>query len=125
MPEAAPFDPYEQWLGIEPHEQPADHYRLLGLARFETDRERILAAADERMAHVRSFQTGPRGALTQKLLNELATARICLLDPQAKAVYDASLSGQLSTLEAQRRTAAMQPDLDAPQSASAAPTVAP
>ena len=24
------IDPYHKWLGIPPHEQPANHYRLLG-----------------------------------------------------------------------------------------------
>lgn len=33
MPE--PFDPYSEWLGIAPEEQPPDHYRLLGIAPFE------------------------------------------------------------------------------------------
>lgn len=83
-----PFDPYSQWLGIEPHERPADHYRLLGIRRFESDPVVIAAAADERMSRVRTFQTGPRSAYTQKLLNELAAARICLLNPGAKASYD-------------------------------------
>ncbi|MEO8496626.1 MAG: hypothetical protein ABI614_16280 [Planctomycetota bacterium] len=86
MPE--PFDPYSQWLGIEPHEMPADHYRLLGVRRFESDPAVISTAADERMAHVRTFQTGRRAVYTQKLLNELATARVCLLNPGAKASYD-------------------------------------
>lgn len=31
------FDPYEQWLGIPPSEQPPDHYRFLGLSLFEAD----------------------------------------------------------------------------------------
>mgnify|MGYP001446848472 CR=1 FL=1 len=31
------FDPYHKWLGIPPHDQPADHYRLLGIERFEND----------------------------------------------------------------------------------------
>ena len=29
------FDPYYQWLGIPPKDQPPDHYRLLALERFE------------------------------------------------------------------------------------------
>ncbi len=29
------FDPYHKWLGIPPDEQPANHYRLLGLELFE------------------------------------------------------------------------------------------
>ncbi|MDA1049767.1 MAG: hypothetical protein O3C40_04715, partial [Planctomycetota bacterium] len=86
MPE--PFDPYLQWLEIEPHEMPVDHYRLLGTRRFESDQSVISAAADARMSHVRTFQTGPRAAYTQKLLNELAAARVCLLNSGAKASYD-------------------------------------
>ena len=31
------FDPYHEWLGIPPDEQPANHYRLLGLELFEED----------------------------------------------------------------------------------------
>ncbi len=88
-----PFDPYSQWLGISPHELPADHYRLLGLTRFESDPQVIDAAADQRMLHIRQFQTGPRGVHTQKLLNELATARVCLMNPGSKASYDQWLEG--------------------------------
>ena len=29
------FDPYHQWLGIAPSDQPPNHYRLLGLQLFE------------------------------------------------------------------------------------------
>ncbi len=86
-----PFDPYEQWLGIGPDERPIDFYRLLGLEAFETDRERIAAAAEERMRHIRTFQTGPRGVLTQKILNELARAKLRLLDEATKREYDRRL----------------------------------
>ena len=82
------FDPYREWLGIEPHELPADHYRLLGLPRFETDTEKIGAAADGRMRLIRSNQMGPRGAFTYTLLNEITAAKLCLLSPVAKAQYD-------------------------------------
>ncbi|MEX2175728.1 MAG: hypothetical protein WD872_15290 [Pirellulaceae bacterium] len=106
------FDPYQQWLGIPPHEQPADHYRLLGLARFEDDVARIAAAADERMALIRSYQVGPRSRFTQKLLNELATAKVCLLSLAAKKEYDrqlaqamaAAMAGQPSPMEAAEAT---------------------
>jgi hypothetical protein len=97
MSTAAPtFDPYREWLGIEPHEQPADFYRLIGIAPFEADLVRIAMAADQRMALVRSFQTGPRGMHTQRLLNELSAARIALLSPESKAAYDAALSRHLA-----------------------------
>lgn len=95
MPE--PFDPYQQWLGIEPHEMPVDHYRLLGIQRFERDPAVIAAAADQRMSLVRTYQTGPRAPYTQKLLNELAAARVCLLNPGAKASYDQVLEAVFFT----------------------------
>lgn len=87
------FDPYWEWLGIRADERPVDHYRLLGLERFTSDAARISAASDERMGHVRNFQTGPRGGHTQRLLNELAAARVCLLNPQTRKTYDDFLRG--------------------------------
>lgn len=89
------FDPYAEWLGISPSERPLHHYRLLGLELFEADGARISAAADERMKSLRQYQTGRRGAHTQKLLNELSAARVCLLSPAHKAGYDQWLRGVL------------------------------
>ena len=89
------FDPYHKWLGIPSSEQPPNHYRLLGVTLFETDPDVIAMAADQRMSHVRTFQAGLNGALSQKLLNELATARLCLLNTASKARYDAAFSEQL------------------------------
>ena len=88
---AADFNPYHRWLGIAPAEQPADHYRLLGIPRFESDPEVIRDAATRQMAHVRTYHLGPHAELSQKILNELGMAKACLLDPQKKAVYDAAL----------------------------------
>jgi hypothetical protein len=85
------FDPYHKWLGIPPDEQPPDHYRLLGIARFETDPDVIQSAADRQMSHVRTHQIGPHSAESQRLLNELASALRGLLDPEKKASYDVQL----------------------------------
>lgn len=85
------FDPYHKWLGIPPAEQPPHHYRLLGIAAFESDREVIAAAADRQMAHVKSFSTGKYAAASQTLLNELSKARVALLNVALKAAYDQRL----------------------------------
>jgi hypothetical protein len=82
------FDPYHKWLGIPPAEQPPHHYRLLGLALFEHDGDVIEIAADQRMALLRSFHSGPHSDLSQKLLNEVAAARLCLLKPDRRQRYD-------------------------------------
>jgi hypothetical protein len=88
------FDPYRDWLGITTPQRPPSHYALLGLAELERDAAKIAAAADARMREVRNHQVGPRGKFTQKLLNELAAAKLCLLDARAKAAYDAGLMPQ-------------------------------
>jgi serine/threonine protein kinase len=97
-----PFDPYYQWLGIPPKDQPPNHYRLLGIERFEANPDVIQHAADQRMAHLRALQTGRHSALSQQLLNEVAAARVCLLRPQKKADYDARLRAKLGSAEAAR-----------------------
>ena len=75
------FDPYYTWLGIPSDEQPADHYRLLGIRRFETEPDVISNASDRQSAHLRTFQLGPHSAESQEILNEIAAATRCLLDP--------------------------------------------
>src|SRR5579871_5626018 len=90
------FDPYHKWLGIPPAEQPANYYRLLGLALYESDTDVIDSAADQRMYHVRSFQTGQHSDLSQKLLNELTTARLTLLNADRKGRYDRLLKIELA-----------------------------
>ena len=90
------FDPYHRWLGIRPEEQPPDHYRLLGLARFEDDPEVIRDAAERQIAHVRGYALGKYSDLSQRILNELGKAKACLLDEQKRAAYDRELRQQIS-----------------------------
>ena len=74
------FDPYYKWLGIPPQHQPPDHYRLLGLEILESDRDVIRAAAERQAAHIHTYKIGPQSDLSQRLLNEIAQAKVCLLD---------------------------------------------
>lgn len=91
------FDPYHKWLGISAAEQPPNHYRLLGINVFESDADVIQAAADQRTAHVRTLQAGPHSALSQRLLNEIAAVKVCLLNAAKKAAYDADLSSRATS----------------------------
>jgi hypothetical protein len=85
------LDPYHRWLGIRPEEQPPNHYRLLGLALYEDDPDVIRDAAERQMGHVRRYALGPYSQLSQRLLNELGTAKSCLLDGRRRAQYDDGL----------------------------------
>ncbi len=90
------FDPYYHWLGIPPREQPPNHYRLLGIELFEPNEDVISFAADRQMAHLRGFQNSRQSADSQKLLNEVSAARVCLLSPERRAAYDAELRSRLA-----------------------------
>ncbi|HKD35972.1 MAG TPA: hypothetical protein VKB78_04200, partial [Pirellulales bacterium] len=94
---SADFDPYHVWLGIPPDEQPPNRYRLLGIRVFESNPEVIDSAADRQSAHLRTFQGGKHAAITQRLLNEVAAARVCLLNSQTKASYDQQLRSTLAS----------------------------
>lgn len=100
------FDPYYLWLGIPPHERPANHYRLLGIELFEQNPSVIESAADRQMAHLRTVQAGKHSTLSQKLLNEVAAAKVCLLRPPQKAKYDQALHARIDALAKQSTSAA-------------------
>lgn len=91
------FDPYHQWLSIPPEEQPANHYRLLGLKTFESNADIIDSAAQRQITYVRSFSLGQHAEESQAILNELATARATLLKASYKAEYDKQLTAKLQT----------------------------
>lgn len=90
------FDPYYEWLGIPPKDQPPNHYRLLGIELFEENRNVIDTAANRQMSFIKEYQAGPHSELTQRLLNELAAARLCLLNKEQKAAYDEALRAKLT-----------------------------
>ena len=93
--------------GNSPRAQPPTHYRLLGLQAFESDLEAISAAVMCQSAHLKTYQLGQHAALTQKILNEVSAAKVCLLDPQRKAAYDARLRKDLETRQKAARVKAL------------------
>ena len=91
------YDVYYQWLGIPPAEQPPTHYRLLGLREFEDHEEVIRNAADRQINYVRQLARNEFTQVGQELLNELAAAKICLLNPEKRRRYDESLAAAAAT----------------------------
>jgi len=91
---AGDFDPYHKWLGIPPAEQPPNHYRLLGISKFENDPDVIQIAADRQMAHLRSLSGGPNAAAAERILNETAAAKLCLLNDTKRIEYERQLHEQ-------------------------------
>ena len=100
---AKDFDPYHKWLGIAPEERLPTYYRLLGLNLFESDPDVIEAAADRQMTYLQEVSQGSEVEQAQKLLAEVAEARICLLNQEKKSAYDARLREQLEAIEGGQR----------------------
>src|SRR5262245_34212128 len=97
------FDPYHKWLGIPKDQRPPTHYQLLGVAPNETDAEVIDEAAVRQTTHVRAYQIGPHAAECTKVLNEIAQAKLVLLNPAKRKAYDE----QLARSQANQITAAV------------------
>lgn len=70
------FDPYYEWLGIPPKDQPPNAYRLLGLELFESNPKVIETAAEQRMLLLRTRQSGKHSHESQRLLNEIIAAHV-------------------------------------------------
>jgi S1-C subfamily serine protease len=87
---------YHTWLGIPPSCSSPDHYQILGIAHFESNFDVISSAADRQMAHVRTFQIGQNSELSQRILNDIAAAKLCLLSATRKQTYDAALQRSMS-----------------------------
>lgn len=97
MPET--FDPYLQWLGIDPEDRRRlTAYRLLGLpqsivqsaGRPLTDSEKSIVEnlAEQKLSHVRQFQR-KHPKQVERIASELVKSRRALLDDEAKLRYDA------------------------------------
>lgn len=84
-------DFYTQWLGVPAGPRPPDHYSLLGLTWFEKDLDLIRAAAKKQSQAVRA-RCLKYPEIGTELLNQIARARVCLLDPQRKTQYDHTLT---------------------------------
>ncbi len=85
------FNPFREWLGRETGREPSSHYDLLGIANNEIDGELIARRADALTARIRQFRPGPYIAAWQRLLDAVAEAKECLVDPTRRTAYDASL----------------------------------
>jgi len=91
------FDPYLTWLGIQSTERPLDHYALLGLTRFESSEKLIDQHSVQRIELLQDIATGSdQVELSQRILNEISAARICLLDRGKRAKYDLQLKKQIA-----------------------------
>ena len=95
-----PFNAYHQWLGLPPEATSPTYYQILGLSEFEGDTTKIAQAGDRAITRVRSFRPGSHAKEWSRLLDEVSSAKTCLLDGDVKREYDRCLkSGAKSKSE--------------------------
>ena len=82
------FDPHHIWLGIPESEQPADHYRLLGLDQRETNAAAIDNAFESRQAQIALHLDSVQSQAARFVIAELNEAHRILSDPDLKRRYD-------------------------------------
>ncbi|MDR0392309.1 MAG: hypothetical protein LBH59_10415 [Planctomycetaceae bacterium] len=97
-----PIDVYRDWLKIKATNRPLDFYQLLKLSRFEDEIEKIRDNYRKLNQYIRKFATGDYIEESQKLLNELAKAMLCLTDTARKLEYDISLGRKVGVTKARR-----------------------
>ena len=90
------FNPYLRWFDIPLDAQPPNHYSLLGLDLYESDAAAIEQATEQRLIFLQDVANGPYTKESQRLLNEVAAARLCLTDVSKKAAYDQLLRHRLT-----------------------------
>lgn len=93
------IDPYRKWLGIKSDMRPPNHYDLLGLDQFENRKDVIAAASIERTDLLQDIASGNEHVeLSQRILNEVAAARLCLLDTEQRKRYELFIKKQSAGL---------------------------
>lgn len=85
------FDPYRKWFGISTGRRPPSHYELLGVDAYESKTDVLEDAIGRRVEFLQAVSNGEHVAVAQRMLNEIAQARLCLLDVAKKKRYDEEL----------------------------------
>lgn len=86
------FNVYREWLGVASSSEIPSYYELLALRPLESDTAKIEAAYQRQSAQLAPRLSGGQADVAQRLMGELAEARLTLLTPTAKRAYDTALA---------------------------------
>lgn len=91
------FNAYREWLGIASQSDIPSYYELLGLRPLEPDTAQIEAAYQRQSARLTAQLSSGQADVAQRLLGEIAEARLTLLTPTAKRAYDTALAATIAS----------------------------
>ncbi|HUY32518.1 MAG TPA: hypothetical protein VMV69_07025 [Pirellulales bacterium] len=86
------FNPYRAWLGVTSNAQPPNHYELLGLRLLRAEPTEVAEAFQRQVSRLSGYLSGEHATIASRILSELASAKVELLTPTTKRIYDASLA---------------------------------
>ena len=89
---AKKFDALHEWLGIPPAEQPPNHYRLLGIEKYEPSNDVIEAACMRIKLKLQKHAKGEQVEDAKALYEEVKRAKKILLNDERRAIYDRLLA---------------------------------
>ena len=90
------FAAYHEWLGIPLREEPPNHYEILGIPLFETNKTVISNGAARRVTFLQSMVAGGFAELAQEIQKEVSKAKLCLLKDASREAYQKALMQAIS-----------------------------
>lgn len=87
-------NPYTDWMDIPDSACPPNHFALLGVRESEENEVKIKSAYYRRVAKISVFEYGSDASVCQEILQELAIAKDCLVDPSKRTAYLAELAAR-------------------------------
>jgi len=107
-------DFYTKWLDVPSGPRPPDYYTLLGVEVFCDDLDAIEAATRQRLTRLDDFALHPdrqTRQVVQDMMNQVARARVDLVNPDRRPDYDRRLAEQLGVpVPGQPETPAEEPE---------------
>jgi hypothetical protein len=81
------FAAYHEWLGIPLRDETPNHYEILGIPLFETNKNVISNGAARRISFLQTMVASEFAELAQEIQKEVSQAKLCLLRENSRDKY--------------------------------------
>ena len=82
---------YHEWLGIPLRDEKPNHYEILGIPLFETNRNVISNGAARRISFLQTMVASEYAELAQEIQKEVSQAKLCLMREETREKYQDQL----------------------------------
>ena len=96
---------YHEWLGIPLRDDRPNHYEILGIPLFETNKTVIANGAARRVSYLQTMVVGEYAELAQEIQKEVSQAKFCLMRDDTRAEYQKKLMQAIAEQSASNKNA--------------------